>query len=132
MVIRSGLFGFAAVSLAPDHSLPKRGHLPLRLRPPIALLPADLEDVKVRLANVDAPERGQRFGDRSKQVLAGMASQREFRMTLTVARSGRIVALAQPSITRRATLHRPQRTLNGCAFPPTRPHLSQRLATTLG
>lgn len=39
---------------------------------------------RVRLANIDAPERGQAFGEVSRQALAGMA----FRQTVTVVDQG--------------------------------------------
>ena len=58
----------------------------------ITVLTPDLEEVKVRLANVDAPERGQPWGNRSKQVLSSLVSGREVRVRQTdVDRWGRIV-----------------------------------------
>lgn len=58
----------------------------------ITVLTPDLEEVKVRLANVDAPERGQPWSNRSKQILSEMVSGREVRVRQTdIDRWGRIV-----------------------------------------
>lgn len=47
---------------------------------------------RVRLAEIDAPERGQPWGDRSKQALSGMLFQREVSVEQTaVDRWGRVV-----------------------------------------
>lgn len=55
--------------------------------------PGAYEQVKVRLAEIDAPEKKQPFGERSRQSLANMCFQREavLRPT-TIDRYGRTVA----------------------------------------
>lgn len=51
------------------------------------------QQVKVRLAGIDAPERRQPFGERSRQHLAGLCFQQQARITVrTTDRYGRSVA----------------------------------------
>lgn len=51
------------------------------------------QQVKVRLAGIDAPERRQAYGERSRQHLAGLCFQQEARITVrTTDRYGRSVA----------------------------------------
>lgn len=58
----------------------------------ITILTDDREEAKIRLADVDAPERGQPWGSRSKQVLSGMVFGREVHVRQTdVDRWGRVV-----------------------------------------
>lgn len=58
----------------------------------ITVLTGDREEVRVRLANVDAPERGQPWSARSKQVLSGIIFGREVRVRQSgVDRWGRVI-----------------------------------------
>jgi endonuclease YncB( thermonuclease family) len=43
----------------------------------VTLLDADKKQHRIRLAGIDAPERGQSFADRSKQTLADLAFDRD-------------------------------------------------------
>jgi endonuclease YncB( thermonuclease family) len=55
--------------------------------------PGAYEQVKVRLAEIDAPEKKQPFGERSRQSLASLCFQREAVLrTSTIDRYGRTVA----------------------------------------
>ena len=58
----------------------------------ITVLTDDREEVRIRLAEVDAPERGQPWGNRSRQVLSGLVFGRDVRVRQTdVDRWGRVV-----------------------------------------
>ncbi|WP_416402052.1 thermonuclease family protein [Alicycliphilus denitrificans] len=51
------------------------------------------QQVKVRLAGIDAPERRQAYGERSRQHLAGLCFQQQAKLTVrTTDRYGRSVA----------------------------------------
>ncbi len=59
----------------------------------ITALCADNQQVKVRLAEIDAPEKAQPFGERSKQSLSDLCFDREAEINpLTTDRYGRTVA----------------------------------------
>ena len=56
------------------------------------LLTADKQQVKVRLAEIDAPESGQPYGDKSKQTLSGLIFSKDVRVVVqTTDRYGRTV-----------------------------------------
>jgi endonuclease YncB( thermonuclease family) len=58
----------------------------------LTVLPADRHPVRVRLAGIDAPERGQPFGARAKRSLAELTFGREVRVeVLDHDRYGRVV-----------------------------------------
>jgi len=46
----------------------------------VTLLTADQRPIKVRLAEIDAPESGQPYGSRAKQALANLAFGRQARV----------------------------------------------------
>jgi endonuclease YncB( thermonuclease family) len=57
------------------------------------ILQADGVDVEVRLAEIDAPEKGQPYADRSRKALQGMLVDRRARLVvLDIDRYGRTVA----------------------------------------
>ena len=63
------------------------------------LLTADKKQVKVRLAEIDAPESGQPYGDKSKQALSGLIFGKEVRVVVqTTDRYGRTVG--RPNLSR--------------------------------
>jgi endonuclease YncB( thermonuclease family) len=54
---------------------------------------ADRQQVKVRLAEIDAPERRQAFGERSRQALAALCARQQAEVTpVATDRYGRTVA----------------------------------------
>ncbi|WP_219209437.1 thermonuclease family protein [Variovorax boronicumulans] len=56
-------------------------------------MPGDYQQVKVRLAEIDAPEKAQPFGERSRQALAAMCAGEQAVLRPTVTdRYGRTVA----------------------------------------
>jgi len=56
------------------------------------LLTADKKQVKVRLAEIDAPESGQPYGNKSKQTLSGLIFSKDIRVVFqTTDRYGRTV-----------------------------------------
>ena len=56
------------------------------------LLTADKKQVKIRLAEIDAPESGQPYGSKSKQVLSGLVFDKDVRIVVqTIDRYGRTV-----------------------------------------
>ena len=56
------------------------------------LLPADKQQVKIRLAEIDAPESGQPYGNKSKQALSGLIFGKDVRVVVqTTDRYGRTV-----------------------------------------
>ena len=56
-------------------------------------IPAGIENIKVRLAEIDAPEKGQAFGSRSKQHLAELCFEKAATVRpQTTDRYGRTVA----------------------------------------
>lgn len=56
------------------------------------LLTADKKQVKVRLAEIDAPESGQPYGNKSKQTLSGLVFGKDVRVVVqTTDRYGRTV-----------------------------------------
>ena len=56
------------------------------------LLTSDKQQVKIRLAEIDAPESGQPYGNTSKQVLSGLIFGRDLRVVVqTTDRYGRTV-----------------------------------------
>jgi len=58
----------------------------------ITLLPFDTQQVKIRLAEIDAPESGQPYGNKSKQVLSGLIFGKDVRVVVqTTDRYGRTV-----------------------------------------
>lgn len=59
----------------------------------LTCLTADQQQIKTRLARIDAPEKRQPYGERSRQSLAGMVFDRDVRLdVLTTDRYGRTVA----------------------------------------
>ncbi len=58
----------------------------------VTLLTKDKEEVKIRLAEIDAPERSQPYGKASKQVLSDLVFRKEVRIKkIDVDRYGRTV-----------------------------------------
>lgn len=56
------------------------------------LLTADKQQIKIRLAEIDAPESGQPYGNKSKQVLSGLVFGKDVRVVVqTTDRYGRTV-----------------------------------------
>jgi endonuclease YncB( thermonuclease family) len=56
------------------------------------LLTADKEQIKIRLAEIDAPESGQPYGNKSKQILSGLIFGKDVRVAVqTKDRYGRTV-----------------------------------------
>jgi endonuclease YncB( thermonuclease family) len=56
------------------------------------LLTADKQQVKIRLAEIDAPESGQPYGNKSKQALSGLVFGKDVRVVVqTTDRYGRTV-----------------------------------------
>lgn len=56
------------------------------------LLTADKQRIKIRLAEIDAPERGQPYGAKSRQALAALIMKDDIRVVVqTTDRYGRIV-----------------------------------------
>ena len=56
------------------------------------LLTADKQQVKIRLAEIDAPESGQPYGNKSKQALSGLIFSKDVRVVVqTTDRYGRTV-----------------------------------------
>ncbi len=60
----------------------------------IIALTSDNQQIKVRLANIDAPEKRQPFGQRSKQSLSDLCFQKQAEIAAqTIDRYGRTVAV---------------------------------------
>lgn len=60
----------------------------------LTLLTDQLQQVSIRLAEIDAPERRQPFGDRAQQMLVDLAFERIARITVTSTdRNGRLVGI---------------------------------------
>lgn len=58
----------------------------------LTLLTADYQQLKIRLAQIDTPEKGQPYGDKAKQVLADLVFQENVKVIQTdTDRYGRIV-----------------------------------------
>jgi len=56
------------------------------------LLTSDKQQVKIRLAEIDAPESGQPYGNKSKQALSGLIFHKDIRVVVqTTDRYGRTV-----------------------------------------
>ena len=67
----------------------------------LTCLTADQQQIKTRLARIDAPEKRQPYGERSRQSLAGMVFDRDVRLdVLTTDRYGRVTLKAYASTTR--------------------------------
>ncbi len=49
----------------------------------LTLLDAQRRQIKIRLVEIDAPERGQPWGNRSKQMLSGLVFDRDVRVEVT-------------------------------------------------
>ncbi|WP_255569553.1 thermonuclease family protein [Neoroseomonas alba] len=58
----------------------------------VTVLTEQRRQVRVRLAEIDAPERRQPFGDRARQMLSGLAFERRVRVVVTgTDRNGRAI-----------------------------------------
>ncbi len=56
------------------------------------LLTSDSQQIKIRLAEIDAPESGQPYGNKSKQALSGLVAGKDIRVVVqTTDRYGRTV-----------------------------------------
>lgn len=59
----------------------------------ITVLTEQQRQIRVRLAEIDAPERRQPYGDRARQMLAGLVFERRVRLMVTSTdRNGRLIA----------------------------------------
>lgn len=60
----------------------------------LTLLTEQRQQVRVRLAGIDAPERRQPYGDRARQLLAGLAFERRARIHVSnTDRNGRLIGV---------------------------------------